>query len=197
MRACIVRIAMTLGLLAAWVASASAHPDIAASARLSFEMQGQRLLAMSELLVFDAATSGRVAARFDVDGDGSLSPTERETLLGELFARLEDRGFFAEVSLAGKRLQLPTPAVIDWRFEGSYLQLRLAFRFTTPPDLANRTLDVLVRDRDLIIAFNLDPAAPVIAGGEANGCTTVVEKRQGEAYFGGLVTPSVVTLTCR
>ena len=196
MSARMVRMAMTLGLLAAGVAPASAHPDIAVSARLSFEMQGQRLLALSELLVFDAATSRRLAARFDLDGDRSLSAAERETLIGELLARLEDCGFFTEISIADTRLELPAPVVTDWRFEGNYLQLRLAFRFATPPDLAARSLDVLLRDRDLIIAFNLDPTAPVMSGGEATGCTAVVTKRPDEAYFGGLVTPSVVTLTC-
>jgi ABC-type uncharacterized transport system substrate-binding protein len=189
--------AMSLALWAAMSASAVAHPDIAASARLSFEMQERRLVAMSELLVFDKTTSQRLAARFDSNGDGGLSEAEHGNLGREVLGRLSEHAFFTELSLDGSDFALPDPEPGNLRFDGGLLQLRLTFRLHDPLDLRGRNLSVLLRDRDLVIAFGLEAAPPAISGGEADGCSARVEERSDQAYFGGLVTPNVVTLTCR
>jgi ABC-type uncharacterized transport system substrate-binding protein len=175
-----------------------AHPDIAVSVRLTFAVQGSRLASLSQQLVFDVATSRRLLARFDTDRNGMLSATEEAALADELLSRLLEHDAYTELTLDHHRLVAPDPKVSEVRLQNGLLVLRLDFRFAEAPDVGIATLGVLMRDRDLVIAFRPDPAMPAIVASEnAADCVTRVERRPDEAYFGGLVTPSVVTLRCR
>lgn len=180
------------------VSPAVAHPDLAVSVRLAFAVEGTRLTGFSQRLVFDAATSRRLLGRFDADRDAKLSATEYRALADEALPRLSERNAYTELTLDGRSLSVPEPTISDVRLHEGYLELRLEFRFAEAPDLRAATLGVLMRDRDLVIAFRPDPGTPaIIAPDDAGACVTGVELRPEEAYFGGLVTPSVVTLTCK
>ncbi|PYB77459.1 DUF1007 family protein [Rhizobium wuzhouense] len=176
----------------------AAHPDIAASVRLIFALEGTRLTGLTERLAFDAATSARLLARFDADRDGVLSDAEVSLLADELLPRLAERNAYTELRLDGRSLSLPEPAISDLQLHDGYLGLRLEYRFPEQPEIRASTLGVLLRDRDLVIAFRPDPTMPAIITPDVEGaCSTSIEARPDEAYFGGLVTPSLVTLTCR
>lgn len=175
---------------------ALAHPDIAASVAVAFEVREEQMLALSERIVFDDATSQRVSRRFDTDGDGLLSQGEMTELSAELQHRLRARAFYTELSLDKAPLDLPEAVEVAVRFDGANLALQITLRPPTPLDLKGRTLGVLLRDRDLTIAFSLSKVPPVISG-IAGACTARVEQRPDETYFGGLVTPDAVMLTCR
>ena len=197
----IPRLLVTVGMACALfgsVSTAAAHPDIAVSVRLTFAMESTRLIGFSQRLVFDAATSRRLLGRFDADHDGTLSSTEFDALAAEILPRLSERNAYTELTLDHRSLPVPDPAVSELRLHEGYLELGLDFRFAEAPDLHAATLGMLMRDRDLVIAFRPDPATlAIIAPDNKDGCVTGVEQRPDLAYFGGLVTPSVVTLSCK
>ncbi|TPP09903.1 DUF1007 family protein [Rhizobium glycinendophyticum] len=201
MRRCFAAMFAALSLLAALPLSTSpafAHPDMAASVRLSFAMEQSRLTGLAERLVFDATTSRRLLTRFDVDDDGELSDVERGNLEDELLTRLTERHFFTELSLDGEQLILPAPSGAVVRLNAGYVELQVEFRFASPNDLNSATFGVLMRDRDLAIVFRLDPVTPAILSGTPSAvCVTGMQQRRDQAYFGGLVIPTMVTLTCR
>lgn len=198
MRRSILALITAFSSLLSAMTPAAAHPDIAASVRLTFELDGKALTGFSERLVFDAASSRRLVSRFDADRDGTLSQPERDALASELLDRLGAQHFYTELSLNGEGLSLSQPAAADLEIRDGFVDLHLHFRFASPADLRNFDLGVLIRDRDLVIAFGFDPRQSVIVSQKNGGaCATRIEARPDEAYFGGLVTPSVVTLTCR
>ncbi|KQW31677.1 hypothetical protein ASE36_05450 [Rhizobium sp. Root274] len=199
MRKCSAFLFAALSLLSAPSATpAFAHPDMAASVRLSFEMEQTRLTGLAERLVFDAATSRRLVTRFDIDDDGELSDGERGNLENELLTRLAERQFFTELSLDGEQLVLPDPTGAVVRLDAGYVELQLQFRFASPKDLTLAMFGVLMRDRDLAIVFGMDPVTPaILSGTPSEVCVTGMQQPHDQAYFGGLVIPTMVTLTCR
>lgn len=187
----------TAGLL--WLAStglAESHPDIAVTARVLFDVEAGRLVAVAESLAIDEASSRRLIARFDTDGDGVFDPTERAVVRQALTGDLGDLGFFAELSADGERVALGVPDVFDATVSDDVVTVVFGFRLEEPVVLAGRKIELMLRDRDYTVAVAFDGDRPaVVRGGE--GCAVSREMRPADAYFGGLVVPEAIVLSCR
>ena len=178
-------------------APAAAHPDVAASARLVFKLDGNRLTGLTQILGFDQATSRRLAARFDEDHDGTLSHAEREALTRELGDRLSSRDFFLEARLGPEAVSLPPAASVRVDLATGQVTIAADYRWSTALPLDGQPLSLMLRDRDFTIAFRFDPERPAILSGTPGDCEVSVAPEPGEAYFGGLVIPEILRLTCR
>ncbi|UJW76161.1 DUF1007 family protein [Rhizobium sp. SL42] len=194
--------AVLAGLLATatllFAAPAFAHPDMAVTARVLFDIRAGRLAGIAQLLAFDAATSARLLARVDSDRDGALDVEEAQALATEMTTSLGTRGFFTEMLLAGRQVSLAAPIAADARIEGGHLVLSMAFAVPGTAMLQDGArLELMLRDRDLTLAFRFAPDRPLIVRGDQGRCTATIAPKPEAAFFGGLVTPDIAILACR
>ena len=180
-----------------FAAPAIAHPDVAASARLVFHLDGNRLTGLTQILGFDQTTSLRLTARFDKDHDGTLSDAERAALTRELANRLSSRDFFLEARLGPEAVSLPPAASVRVDLATGQVTIAADYRWPAALPLDGQPLSLMLRDRDFTIAFRFDPALPAVLSGTPGDCEVSVAPEPGEAYFGGLVIPEILRLTCR
>jgi ABC-type uncharacterized transport system substrate-binding protein len=181
-----------------FAAPAFAHPDMAVTARFLFDFHAGQLTGMAERLAFDTLTSARLLQRVDADRDGALGPEEAERLATEIAANLQGRGFFTEITVAGRPVRLAAPSARHVTMEAGHIVLNLAFALHDPARLEGGTrLELMLRDRDLTLAFRFAPDRPLILRGDDGRCTTTIEPKPDAVYFGGLVTPEVAVLACR
>ncbi|MGL4196928.1 MAG: DUF1007 family protein [Allorhizobium sp.] len=190
------RFTIMLLMLVSSAGQALSHPDVSATARMEFRMDGSRLIGLTQNLVFDDATSGRLASRFDKDRDGRLSEAERGALIEETGGRLADRQFFVEVILANRHFPLPRASSISADLLEGRVVISGAFALPDLPDVRGQTLSLVIRDPDLTIAFRFDPGRPAELVDASPGCRVDVRSDPAMAYFGGLVTPEALTLSC-
>ncbi len=188
--------AIPLALLA-FAAPAAAHPDVAASARLVFHLDGNRLTGLTQILGFDQATSRRLTARFDADQDGTLSDAERAVLTRELGNRLASRDFFLEARLGPEAVNQPPATSVRVDLATDQVTIAADYRWSTALPLDGQPLSLMLRDRDFTIAFRFDPELPAVLSGRPGDCEVSVAPEPGEAYFGGLVIPEILRLSCR
>lgn len=178
---------------AAW-----AHPDIAITARLLFDVKAGRLTMIAESFAFDAAHSRRLLDLFDANTDGLFDAAEMAALGRSLTEDLEPLGYFTEVTQAGRALPLPAPAAFHATSEAGIVTVTLGFRLDAPLDVTEgRTVELVLRDRDYPAAFRLAETMPVIMRGDEGRCGYRLEDRPDLAYFGGLVVPQAIVLSCR
>ncbi|RYC10329.1 DUF1007 family protein [Ciceribacter ferrooxidans] len=182
-----------------WLASAglaAGHPDIAVTARVLFDVEAGRLVAVAESLAIDEASSRRMIGRFDANGDGIFDPAERAVMRRALTGDLGRLNFFAELSADGERVALGLPDVFDATISDGIVTVVFGFRLDDPVAVAGRKIDFMLRDRDYTAAVAFDGDRPaLVRGGE--GCTVSREMRPADAYFGGLVVPEAAVLACR
>ena len=183
--------------LLVFAAPAIAHPDVAASARLVFHLDGNRLTGLTQILGFDQATSRRLAIRFDADQDGTLSDAERAALTSELADRLSSRDFFLEARLGREALDLPPETSVRVDLATGHVTIAADYRWPTALPLGGTPLSLMLRDRDFTIAFRFDPELPAVVSGTPGDCEVSIAPEPNEAYFGGLVIPEILRLTCR
>lgn len=190
---------LTLSLLccaappAAW-----AHPDIAITARLLVDVQAGRLTMIAESFAFDAAHSRRLLDLYDADADGRFDATEMAALDQSLAEDLEPLGYFTEVIQAGRALPLPAPLAFHATSEGGIVTVTLGFGLDAALDVSEgRSVEIVLRDRDYTAAFRLTEATPVILRGDEGACGYRLQDRPDLAYFGGLVVPRAIVLSCR
>lgn len=180
-----------------FAAPATAHPDVAASARLVFHLDGNRLTGLTQILGFDQATSRRLASRFDKDHDGTLSDAEHAALTRELGDRLSSRDFFLEARLGREALDLPPETSVRVGLATGQVTIAADYRWPSALQLNGQSLSLMLRDRDFTIAFRVDPELPAVLSGTPGDCEVTVAPEPEEAYFGGLVIPEILRLTCR
>lgn len=192
----VLSLGLVLGLAAA--VEAEAHPDIAVTARLLFDVRAGRLAMVAESLAFDAGHSRRLLERFDRDGDGRFDEGEADSLRRSLAADLAPLGYFTELRHNGRPVALPAPSGFHATGEGGLVTVTFAFGFDQPLDLGEgQSVDLLLRDRDYTAAFALAPQMPVVIRGDEGRCAYARTSRPDLAFFGGMVVPEVTTLTCR
>lgn len=177
----------------------TAHPDIAVTARVLFDLDGGRLTGVAVRWAFDAGYSARLAARYDVDGDGAFDGGEVDALRRRLAADLSPHDFFIELSTGGSLVDLGEPVGFHAVLENGIVSVTAAFPLLhVLPLTAGRRAELMLRDVDYIAAFRWAQEQPALVRGDENGrCAVDLQERPGRAYFGGLVRPIVATLSCR
>jgi len=192
----VLSLGLVFGLAAA--VEAEAHPDIAVTARLLFDVRAGRLAMVAESLAFDAGHSRRLLDRFDRDGDGRFDKDEADSLRRSLAADLKPLGYFTELRHNGRPVALPAPTGFQAASEAGIVTVTLGFTLGDAPKLSEgRTLELLLRDRDYTAAFRLADETPVVIRGDDGRCGFRLQDRPDLAYFGGLVVPQGVVLACR
>ncbi|MGX5665192.1 DUF1007 family protein [Rhizobium daejeonense] len=177
---------------------AIAHPDIAVTARVLFDIRDGRLVSVAESFAFDEKYSARLLSRFDHDGNGMFGDGEVDELREALTADLGDRDFLTELALGEQPLDLGEPDAFHAAVQPGSVSITVGFRLEAPVAMgAGQSLTMMQRDRDYTVAFRLAEDRPVLIRGGEGHCAYTVTDRPDRAYFGGLVVPQAITLTCR
>ncbi|MCJ7997458.1 DUF1007 family protein [Rhizobium cremeum] len=178
--------------------SASAHPDIAVTTRVLFDIREGRLIAVAESLAFDEKYSARLFARFDHDGDGIFDGGEADEMRQALTEDLGATHFLTELAFGGELLEMGEPDAFHASVATGSVSVTFGFRLEAPVAIGEgQILTLMQRDRDYTVAFRLAEDRPVLIRGGEGHCAYSVVERPDLAYFGGLVVPQAITLTCR
>lgn len=185
-------------IVLASASSAIAHPDIAVTARVLFDIRDGRLVSVAESFGFDEKYSSRLLARFDRDGNGMFDDGETDEMRKALTADLSDRDFLTELALGERPLEMGEPDAFHATAQAGSVSATFGFRLDVPVAMGEgQSLTLMQRDRDYTVAFRLAEDRPVLIRGGEGRCAYTVTDRPDQAYFGRLVVPQAVTLTCR
>ncbi|MCM2403112.1 DUF1007 family protein [Rhizobium sp. S153] len=185
-------------LVLASVSSAFAHPDIAVTARVLFDVREGRLVSVAESFAFDEKYSARLRSRFDHDGNGMFDDGEADGLRQALTGDLANRDFLTDLVLGEQPLEMGEPDAFHVTAQAGSVSVTFGFRLEAPVAIgAGQSLTLMHRDRDYTVAFRLAEDRPVLIRGDEGHCAYTVTDRPDRAYFGGLVVPQAITLTCR
>lgn len=186
-----------LMLAIAGVSPALAHPDIAITLRVLFDMRRGVLTGLGESWSFDARYSRTLLDQYDRDRDGVFNAAETEALREKLIADLRRKHFFTSLTMGGKAVAGIEPVGFLAENHNGLVTVSFAFNVAAPIDLRGQRLDVTVKDRDYTAAFKLaDNAGLQIRGDFDNKCHTSVAPDPAGAYFAKLVVPDQISLTC-
>lgn len=192
------RLALAAGLLLS-ASGAEAHPDISATARLLFDFEDGRLVRLVESLTFDEARSRILLRDHDVNDDGVFSAEEQEDMARQISADFGRYAFFLEMRSSGRLQVLGRPIAFTAKNEGGAVTIAIAFAMGEPLVVAeDRPVEVMIRDRDYTVAFRYAEDRPALTRGEGDlTCDHTLVERPGDAYFGGLIVPQAIRLSCR
>ncbi|TWD55359.1 ABC-type uncharacterized transport system substrate-binding protein [Agrobacterium vitis] len=184
-------------LVMAGVSPAFAHPDIAITLRVLFDMRRGVLTGLGESWTFDAAYSRTLLDEYDRDHDGMLNAAETEALREKLIADLRRKRFFTNLTMGGKPAAGIEPVGFAAETHNGVVTVTFAFNVAAPIDLRGQRLDVAVRDKDYTATFKLaDNAGLQIRGDFDKKCHATIAPDPQGAYFAKLVIPDEITLTC-
>lgn len=192
------RLTLVAGLLLS-PSGAQSHPDISATARLLFDFEDGRLVRLVESLTFDETRSRALLRDHDADDDGAFSVEEQADMARQISADLGRHAFFLEMRSAGRLQVLGRPIAFTAKNDGGKVTIAIAFAMSEPLVVAeDRPVDVMIRDTDYTIAFRYAEDRPALTRGTgALTCDHTRIDRPEDAYFGGLIVPQAIRLTCR
>ncbi|MCM2291336.1 DUF1007 family protein [Allorhizobium sp. BGMRC 0089] len=192
------RIALSMLALFAAVPPALAHPDIAITVRLLFNLRLGVLTGLGESWTFDKTYSRTLLDQFDRNRDEKLDEDEVKALGAKLAADLNRRQYFTEITLDGKRAAGLTMEGFSAVVDKGVVTASFAFSVAAPLDVSGRPIAVTLLDRDYVAAFRLaDQAGIQLRGDPDNKCKTSTAPDPANAYFAGLVVPTKITLSCQ
>lgn len=187
----------TLTFLAMSLSQAAAHPDIAITLRVLFDMRRGVLTGLGESWSFDATYSRTLLDQFDINRDGTFNPAEATALREKLTADLRRKRFFTNLTMGGRPAAGIEPVGFQAQAHNGLVTVTYAFSVAAPIDLRGQSLDVVVKDKDYAAAFKLaDDAGLQIRGDFDKKCRTSTSPAPQEAYFANLVVPEKITLRC-
>jgi ABC-type uncharacterized transport system substrate-binding protein len=186
-----------LTLLAASALPAFAHPDIAISVRVLFDLKGGNLTALAETWTFDSAYSAYLIKAFDANADGAFDGEETTALEARMKEDIAGHDYLTRLA-AEDDTELPLAlAAFHADISDGSVTVSLGLTPREPLPLAGRSLSVIAADTDYIADMRLADNRPAMIRSDDDNCTTTISPAPDHAYFGGLVTPEKITLSCR
>ena len=179
------------------VRSAGAHPHIFIDARVVFQMESGKVVAITQHWTFDAVFGGVVIHAFDRNRNGKLESGEVQQVRRGAFDALKDFNYFTVVRIGGKELKLDRAT----GFAAAVKNGRLAYEFTVPlpqpVDLRTGDPAFLFLDKTYYVAVELTKQNPVtFAGAAPAGCQTVVRDDFDNPIYFGMVVPRMLNFDC-
>ncbi len=197
------RLAGPRRLAALWLAAAlaaigggaaDAHPHVWIEATLSPVFAGRQVTAFDITWTFDDFYSELVRQDFDQNGDGNLSQSELDALVGISAANLVEFSFFTHLRIGQERLRVTRVQAFYAEEAGELILYRFRVPLPEPVDPAVTPLavglfdetyyvDILLIERDVA----LDPAS---------GCAVRLEQDLEQPLYFGTFFPTYATLDC-
>lgn len=179
------------------VRPAAAHPHIFIDARVVFQMEGGKVVAITQYWIFDTVFGGVVIHAFDRNRNGKLEPGEVQQLRRGAFDALKDFNYFTVVRIGGRELKLTRAT----GFVAAVKDGRLAYEFTVPlprpVDLHTDNPAFLFLDKTYYVAVELAKQNPLtFAGANPAGCKTVMRDDFNNPIYFGMVVPRMLNFDC-
>lgn len=176
---------------------AAAHPHIFIDARVTLQMEGGRVVAITQHWTFDAIFGGVVVHAFDRNRDGKLDAGEAKLVRRGAFDALNGFNYFTVVRIGREELRLEKAT----GFAAAVEDGRLTYRFTLPlPQPVDPVADrpaFLFLDKTYYVAVELAKQSPVtFAGTPPAGCKTVFRDDFDNPIYFGSVVPRMLNFDC-
>ena len=176
---------------------AAAHPHIFIDARVVFQMEGGKVVAITQHWTFDAVFGGVVVHAFDKNRDGKLDAGEVQLLRRGAFDALKDFNYFTVVRIGREELKLEKVT----GFAAAVKDGRLTYSFTLPlPQSVDPRADspaFLFLDKTYYVAVDLAKHDSVTFDGAAPaGCKTVIRDDFDNPIYFDSVVPRMLNFDC-
>ncbi|MCW5697123.1 MAG: DUF1007 family protein [Bauldia sp.] len=160
---------LTLAALFA-AAPALAHPHIFIDARAELVFDGDgRIVSVRHIWQFDSAWSAYAVQGLDADGNGFLSTAELQPMAELNVTSVAEYGYFTSLTIGGVSAAFVPPTEYFLDIYGTQLVLF----FTLPLDIPRAPAGVVelqVYDPEYYVAFDFDPAQPMLLVDAPAGC---------------------------
>lgn len=176
-------------LLSAFV-TAYAHPHMFIDTKLEVRLSGDRLDGLEITWFFDPMFTASIVNDWDVNGNGSFSPSEVELVYENAFSNLADFDYFTFVSTGNTTLSPSTVEEFTVFMDGQ----TLVYRFYTPFDITVRdgSFSVAIYDHTYYcdILYCTDSPITIVGSGSGNASFQIVENDNIEIMYGGSISVS-------
>ncbi|WP_027487329.1 DUF1007 family protein [Allorhizobium undicola] len=188
---------LAIGLFLSLPLACQAHPDIAITLKVLFNLKRGVLTGIGQSWTFDKAYSATLLARYDTDGDGALNEKEILALRNRLMSDLRRWRFFSRVEMNGQRVARLEPADMQITLAEGAVTVVFAFNLAGAVDMRGQTLTLDIHDPDYQAAFRLAAdQALQLRGDDSTACRIFEKPDPDRPYFAGLITPSLIHLQC-
>ena len=186
-------LAAAVGALSLSATPALANPHVWVESRITFELEGHRVEALTFAWRFDDFFSSHAIRTHDRDGDGALAPEEARSLRADSFDPLARFDYYVHVWVGDARRE---GHEVD-RFSARVEDGRLVFEFSVPvtphADPGEGPVVVSLFDGENEVNFRFAESNFLLADGEVKSdCRFRVARGRGEQSGH----PRPVTLTC-
>ncbi len=175
------------------VRPAAAHPHVWVDATLALEMEEGKVTGLSITWLFDDFYSELVRQDFDQNGDGTLSQSEVDALVGVSAVSLAEHSFFTHLMIGEERPRVA--AVRDFYAEDDGIQISYRFRvpLQEPVAIGQTPLAIGLFDEGYYVDIALASKAISLAD---PACRLVPREALDQPLYYGLVYPTYYHLAC-
>jgi len=185
-------------LLMALAAPAQAHPNIVLDYRLVFDFDGTDVTDIGESWSFDAAFSEELLSDFDTDRDGTFNAEETRAMGDEILGNLSEVRYLTYIFVDGHDLGKLEPFGFRTQVRDGVVTLAFGNHLPAPVDASRSRIAVQIKDPDFMIMALPAEKQPVFFRGVPKGrCSTEIGDKPQDAYYGGLIVPQEVSVTCK
>jgi ABC-type uncharacterized transport system substrate-binding protein len=184
-------------LLAIGSRAAEAHPHVFIENRLTFSFAEGKVVGFTTDWRFDEIFTEDLLGQFDSDGDKQFSKAESVEVRDGTLPNLAAFRYFTYIYLDQHDLGEMAPADFVADVVDGAARFQLTYKLPEPVDPHQHKLAVSIYDHEYYVEVLMAEKEPVrIEGQGTEGCTAHVSDDDGHAYFGGFVTPQLVTVAC-
>lgn len=179
------------------VGAAEAHPHVFIDNRLTFSFADGKITGFTTDWRFDEIFTEDLLSQFDTDGDKQFSKAESIEVRDGTLPNLAAFRYFTYIYLDHRDLGEMAPADFVADVVDGAVRFQLIYKLPEPVDPHQHKLAVSIYDHEYYVEVLMAEEEPTRLDGKgAEGCTAHVSDDHAHAYFGGFVTPQLVTIGC-
>lgn len=175
-------------------APAGAHPHVWIDASLQPQFQDGRITAFDITWRFDEFYSELVQQDFDTDGDGSLSQTELDALVGISATNLIDFSFFTHLKVGGEERKVLAVTEFYAEVEDGLVVYRFRVPLADTPDPRQTPVAIGLFDDSYYVEITL-PKSDIHLDA-ASGCQARPAEDKDQPLYYGTYFPTYIHLEC-
>ena len=186
-------LAAAVAALSLTATAALANPHVWVESRITFELEDDRVEALTFAWRFDYFYSSHAIRTHDLDGDGALGPEEVRSLRADSFDPLARFDYHVHVWVGDARRKGHEVDRFSARVEDERLVLEFSVPVAPPADPGGDPVVVSLFDGGNEVDFRFAESDFILADGDVKpGCRFRVARGRGEQSGH----PRAVTLTC-
>lgn len=177
---------------------ASAHPHIWIDATVALVAAPEGVSKIAIVWKFDSLFSGAVAADFDRDGDGRLSPAEADALAKVTLPSIAEYDYFTNLRIGGEPAKVAAPQGFRAELRDGLLYYGFAIPLGPPVDPRKTEIAFSLYDKSYYTDVSTEAEGAIrLMGDWPAGCSVEKTEDVGNPIYFGMVFPVLHVVKCR